>query len=600
MDKGIKPKKSTIPATTGVFLLPRWIGRKGAAEGKQMKQTLRAAICVLNSKYIHSSLAPWCLLAGVGAYGEEGVSAKVIEGTINEKLENVFLRIVEQRPQVIGFSCYIWNIEKTKRLIRLVKQEFPDAIIILGGPEVSYCAQEILRGEAKVDYVISGEGEKPFALLLNSILRGTEACGLPGVCCRNGDKIVVAEPYVTHEEPPSPYTEEYLGALKGRIAYLETSRGCPYSCAFCLSGRCGNIRFFNFERAKKELLLLANSGTQTVKLVDRTFNANRKRANQIFQFIIDNYGKAIPQGVCFHFELAGDLLDEPTIGLLAKAPTGAMQLEIGLQSFHAKTLEAIHRRTDVERLKHNIARLVSNGNMHIHIDLIAGLPQENFDCFAKSFNIAYDLKPNMLQLGFLKLLYGAPMREEPEAYPCCYSKEPPYEVTETPWLTPKELLTLHHTEDALERLYNSGRFRRALQYLLEESGLTPFELFRGFGEYAAEQGTERIALDDYTALVFNYFSDLTGIDRSILRDRMVCDRLAGNPSGRLPFVLRVKDSQLKQAAVELKRIVGDPEKGVKRGVALLYSEQAVIYADYEKRNPVTGEYSLIKMDSPLC
>ncbi len=560
-----------------------------------MKQTLRAAICVLNSKYIHSSLAPWCLLAGVGAYGEEGVSAKVIEGTINEKLEDVFLRITEQRPQAIGFSCYIWNIEKTKRLIRLIKQELPDAVIILGGPEVSYCAEEILRGESQVDYVISGEGEKPFALLLNSILHGTEARGLPGVCCRSGHEIVTAEPYVTEEQPPSPYTQEYLDALKGRIAYLETSRGCPYSCAFCLSGRCGNVRFFELERAKKELLLLANSGTQTVKLVDRTFNANRKRANEIFQFIIDNYGEAIPQGVCFHFELAGDLLDETTLDLLAKAPTGVMQLEIGLQSFHAKTLEAIHRRTDVERLKRNIARLVSNGNMHIHIDLIAGLPYEAFDRFAQSFNIAYGLKPNMLQLGFLKLLYGAPMREEPESYPCGYSKEPPYEVTETPWLTPKELLALHHTEDALERLYNSGRFRRTLQYLLEESGLTPFELFLVFGEYAAEQGTERIALDDYTALVFNYFSGLTGIDRSALRDRMVCDRLAGNSSGRLPRILRVKDSLLKQAAAELNRVAGSPKKGVKRGVAVLYSEQTVIYADYEKRNPVTGEYPLIKI-----
>jgi radical SAM superfamily enzyme YgiQ (UPF0313 family) len=561
-----------------------------------MKQSFNAAICVLNSKYIHSSLAPWCLLAGVNAYCENGISAEVIEGTINEKIEQVAERVIAQSPQVIGFSCYIWNIAATKQLIRLVKSELPDTVIILGGPEVSYNAEEVLREEPMVQYVISGEGEKPFALLLNAIRHGETAQDIPGVCYRSGGQIIVAPPYITEEEPPSPYTQAYFDALKGRIAYLETSRGCPFGCAFCLSGRCGSARFFNLERSKKELLLLANSGTQTVKLVDRTFNANRKRAIELYRFIIENYGEAIPKGVCFHFEIAGDLLDEETIDLLATAPVGAMQLEIGLQSFNSKTLAAINRKTNVERLKQNIERVVANANMHIHIDLIAGLPYEDLNSFAESFNIAYALKPNMLQLGFLKLLYGAPMREKPEEFPCSYSQNPPYEVTQTPWLSPEELLRLHHTEDALERLSNSGRFRRTLEYLLKQSGQTPFALFSGFGEYAAVKGTEKIPLDGYTALVFEYFSVQKGIDKVVLRDMMACDRLSTNSSGKLPNVLRIRDTALKSAVNELEGNEATRSiKGIKRGSALLYSEHCAVYVDYQDKNPINGEFSLHKV-----
>ena len=560
-----------------------------------MKQSLSVAICTLNSQYIHSSLAPWCLLAGVEAYCEPGISAGVIEGTINEKIESVAQRIIEQNPQVIGFSCYIWNITATKLLVGLVKSQLPNAVVVLGGPEVSYNAEQVLREEQLVQYVISGEGEKPFAMLLNAVYRGEAVKNIPGVCYRKDGQIIVASPYTPAEEPPSPYTQGYFENLKGRIAYLETSRGCPYSCAFCLSGRCGSARFFNLERAKKELLLLANSGTQTVKLVDRTFNANYKRSIELYRFIIQNYGGAIPKGVCFHFEIAGDILNDETIRLLSTAPIGAMQLEIGLQSFNAKTLAAISRKTDVERLKNNVMRITENANMHVHIDLIAGLPYEGWDSFAQSFNTAYSLKPNMLQLGFLKLLYGAPMRENPQNFPCRYAQQPPYEVIETPWLSSEELIRLHHTADAVERLFNSGRFRRTLQYLLKQSGLTPFELFCLFGDFAADQGTDRIPLDDYTGLIFEYFSRQNGIDAAVLRDVMVSDRIATNSSGKLPPALRIQDTALKSMILGVE---SKPEarrkKGVKRGYAILYSQKCMIYADYQNKNPITGEYALFQ------
>lgn len=558
-----------------------------------MSKPLHAVICVLNSKYIHSSLSPWCLLAGVQAYSQEPVTVNVLEGTINEPIEAPAKRILEQAPDVIGFSCYIWNIHQTLTLVRMIKEQLPNVVILLGGPEVSYHTEEVLAQEPLVDYILSGEGEKPFALLLDTLCRGETPENLPGLSFRLDHKIIAAPPYIAEDDPPSPYTPEYLAGLKGRIAYLETSRGCPYSCAFCLSGRCGNARFFNLERAKKELLLLANSGTKTVKLVDRTFNANRPRAKELFRFIIERYGTEIPEGVCFHFEIAGDILDEETIEILASAPVGSIQLEIGLQSFHPETLKAIHRRTDVEKLKRNISALVQNRNMHIHIDLIAGLPYEDFSCFAESFNIAYALKPNMLQMGFLKLLHGAAMRENSKEFPCTYSSEPPYEVTETPWLSKEELALLHSTEDALERLLNSGRFSRTLVYLFEATHQKPFDLFYQFGVWAAKQGTTRISLDAYIRFVYTYFKELEGVSAPALRDVMVCDRLATNASGKLPEILKISDPALKHWILTLEESEDTrSQKGVKRGAALLYSQKQLVYADYKKKNPVTGEFPL--------
>lgn len=280
--------------------------------------------------------------------------------------------------------------------------------------------------------------------------------------------------------------------------------------------------------------------------------------------------------------------------LLATAPVGAIQFEIGLQSFNPKTLVAINRKTDVLSLKKNILRAVSLGNIHIHIDLIAGLPYEDLNSFKESFNTAYNLNPNALQLGFLKILFGTPMREHPQRYPCLYAKQPPYEVKETPWISSAELIFLHQTENALNRLFNSGRFRRTLHYLLKKTGDTPFDLFSHFGEFTTITGTKKISLDDYTTLVYEYFCQRSGIDSRVLRDVMVCDRLATNASGTLPAVLRIQDPLKKRVKKEL----GRPQKGVKRGYALLYSERSLVYVDYhpQHKNPISGEYPLLKFN----
>ncbi len=477
----------------------------------------------------------------------------------------------------------------------MLREALPNTIIVLGGPEVSYNSKEVLKNYGWCDFIISGEGEYPFAALCDAVKIG-ESFHIPGLCFRNGDEIIINEPYIAEGEPPSPYCDDYFKNLHGRIAYLETSRGCPYSCAFCLSGRCGGVRFFNIERAKKEMLLLAKSGTQTVKLVDRTFNANKARAKELWKFVIYEHGKGIPENVCFHFEIAGDILAEESIKILNSAPKGSIQLEIGMQSFNEKTLAYINRKTNTAKLIENIKNLLAPGNLHIHIDLIAGLPFEDLESFEHSFNIGYNLRSNMLQLGFLKLLHGAEMRENSQKYPCTFSKEPPYEVISTQWMDENDLAILHKVEDALERLCNSGRFIETVDYIIEKTALSPFEFFKKFGTYAAEHSKPLVSLDDYTEMAYIYLSSLECVDPSVLKDKMICDRLCSNSSGKLPDVLKVKNPDIKKIRLFIESQEGNQRKaGIKRGFALLESEKAAVFADYENKDPVTGKYMLKKI-----
>lgn len=556
-----------------------------------MTRPFSAALCALNAKYVHSSLAPWCLLAGVRAFAPH-IEAHVVEGTVNEAPETVLERIAGGAPDVVTFSCYLWNIRQTLALAQQLKRRLPKVCIVLGGPEVSYCAETVLSENPAVDFVLSGEGETSVPALLCCLAqeKAPSADKVSGLCTRE----YIAPPCVLSGEVPSPYTPEYFKALNGRIAYLETSRGCPFTCAFCLSGRCGTPRYFALEGVYQNILALANSGAQTVKLIDRTFNANPRHANAILRFLLSHYGKDIPAGVCFHFEIAGDILTEETMALLAQMPAGAVQLEIGMQSFCEKTLEAVRRKTNTEKLKANIRRLVAMGNMHIHIDLIAGLPYEDVPTFAKSFDTAYALGADMLQMGFLKLLHGAAMREEPQNFPCKFRSEPPYEVVSTPWLTAEELEMLHGVEDVLERMVNSGRFHRTADYLMERTGRTPFALFQELGKAAHEEGvaSHGVPLDAYTAFLLDSAPRLwPSVTREALRDVMVCDRLESNATGRLPLCLHIADPALGQTVKRLAAL-DPPRPGVRRGVAILYTEGQAVYVDYENKNPKTGRFAL--------
>lgn len=544
---------------------------------------MKTVIVMINSKYVHSSLAPWCLLAGVKSYCDETVAAKVIEGTINEKTEAVAERILNEAPDMVAFCCYIWNINFVYDICVLIRRK-SDAKIILGGPEVTFNPQSVLENHENVDFVLCGEGEESFAALCNKL--NGENVKVNGLCYRDNGKIILDPPVHCVNEPVSPYTREYFEALNGRIAYIETSRGCPFSCAFCLSGADKGVLFYNMERVRNELLALSDSGTGTVKFVDRTFNANAERANEIISFIIDNYGKSIPENVCFHFEIDGGTLKESTLALLRSAPKGLFQLEVGLQSFNKETLKAVNRNPDTTKLVENIRRLISFENMHIHVDLIAGLPHEDLISFRESFNLLYALKPHMLQLGFLKLLHGSELRRKSDFFGCVFGKNAPYEVISTDCLSENDIVTIHNAEDALERLYNSGRFPRTLSYLIDECGFLPFDLFCEIGE--STHAEVNISLDDYITLVYNFLRK--NCNEAVLRDRMVCDRLASNSSGVLPGCLKIEDSRLKRIK---KHICEDIVKSNgKISVAILYTENKVVYCDYKEKNKITDDYTL--------
>lgn len=547
---------------------------------------MKVLIVSLASQYIHSSLAPWYLYYSAKEVCGDKVDLEIFEGTVNEDLSDLYFKIEKENADLVAFSCYIWNIKSVLHLAETLHKK--GIKILLGGPEVSYNPKELLSEHSFIDYILCGEGEKPFATFLNRLLSGEDLKDLQGLCFKNGDEIHLNPPFKSNDIPISPYGEEYLSRLGGRIVYIETGRGCPFSCAFCLSGRLSSVRFFPLERAKNDILTLANSGSKIIKFVDRTFNANPDRAFEIWQFIISNYGTKIPSGTCFHFEIAGDLIRDEDFSLLQKAKKGAIQFEIGIQSFNSHTLAAVNRKTNVDRLKKNIKKLCQMNNIHIHIDLIAGLPFEDYDSFKKGFNTAFSLNADMLQLGFLKLLHGADMRENKEKYPCEFSHSPPYEVESTPWISAEELKNLHYTENALDRFVGSGRFKRTVSLVFNEQNRDPFDTLTQLGRFT---GTESCPLNTYVDMLFEFF----GRDNKNLRDALIEDLTTSVKSLTLPKSLLVPDKRLK----EFKKLLeSNPEtkrkSGVMRNVFLLYGENCGAYVDYDKM--VNGKYVINKID----
>lgn len=549
---------------------------------------MKAVICCMNSKFIHSSLAPWYLKASVDKYCKDG-ECEVYETTINENKDKIVGELLKMEADLIAFSVYIWNVSLVVEISREIRSK-KNVKIAFGGPEVSYNAKSILEKYDFVDYVISGEGEVPFAMLCD----GEDAQKIPGLCYRKGKEIEIKTPHISFEDPPCPYTLEYLERLNGRISYIETSRGCPYRCAFCLSGRCGGVRFFDIEESKKNILLLANSGTKTVKFIDRTFNADKKRANELFEFIIEKSKSEIPNDVCFHFEIEGDILDDEIINTLSKSREGLFQMEVGLQSFNELTLREINRKTNTSRLKNNIKRLLDLGNIHIHLDLISGLPYENLESFSNSFNKAVELDAHVVQLGFLKLLHGSDLRENSNKYGLEFDEFPPYEIKITPWMSKSDFEKLHIVEDLFDRLYNSGRFSRTVRYIHDRVE-NKFDFYLKCGIYVKNNEKTR-TLDEFSKLVYDYVLENEKVDSFEFRDNMAQDRLATNRMGVLPEFLKVKSPKIKEILNLLdKDEKTKRKKGIKRAATVLKSENAFVYVDYDIKNLVTEEYKLIKL-----
>lgn len=447
---------------------------------------MKVLLAAINAKYIHSNLGIYSLKT----YGEkmlkewglaEQAEISLAEYTINHQMEQILQDIYKRKPDVIGFSCYIWNISYVKVILADIKKVLPDVKIWAGGPEVSYHGEAFLKEEPAVDLVMMGEGEITFAHFLKALLEGEDLKQVPGLMVRNADGTFTDTGFrqvMDMSQIPFPYAFMDMKELEHRIIYYESSRGCPFSCAYCLSSIDKKLRFRSLDLVLPELEWFLQAKVPQVKFVDRTFNCKKSHAMAIWQYIRDH-----DNGVTnFHFEIAADLLDKDELDLLSTMRPGLVQLEIGVQSTNEKTLEAIRRKTDIEEIREITETINSWHNIHQHLDLIAGLPWEDLKRFKQSFNDVYEMEPEQLQLGFLKVLKGSYMEELIPTCDLLYSAAPPYEVLCTKWLSYGDVLELKDIEEMTEVHYNSRQFTCTLKELEKEFD-TPYEMFSFMAGY---------------------------------------------------------------------------------------------------------------------
>lgn len=447
---------------------------------------MKVLLAAINAKYIHSNLGIYSLKT----YGEkmlkewelaEQAEISLAEYTINHQMEQILQDIYKRKPDVIGFSCYIWNISYVKMILADIKKVLPDVKIWAGGPEVSYHGEAFLKEEPAVDLVMMGEGEITFAHFLKALLEGEDLKQVPGLMVRNADGTFTDTGFrqvMDMSQIPFPYAFMDMKELEHRIIYYESSRGCPFSCAYCLSSIDKKLRFRSLDLVLPELEWFLQAKVPQVKFVDRTFNCKKSHAMAIWQYIRDH-----DNGVTnFHFEIAADLLDKDELDLLSTMRPGLVQLEIGVQSTNEKTLEAIRRKTDIEEIRQITATINSWHNIHQHLDLIVGLPWEDLKRFKQSFNDVYEMEPEQLQLGFLKILKGSYMEELIPDCELLYSAAPPYEVLRTKWISYGDVLELKDIEEMTEVHYNSRQFTCTLKELEKEFD-TPYEMFSFMAGY---------------------------------------------------------------------------------------------------------------------
>ncbi|MBW7476583.1 B12-binding domain-containing radical SAM protein [Paenibacillus oenotherae] len=453
---------------------------------------MKVVLATLNAKFIHTSLALRCLKA----YSAHEFDIDIAEYTIKDPAMNIVGDLFARDPDVIGFSCYIWNIEETITVIDMLRKIKPSLRIVLGGPEVSYDTGFWLERLPQVDYIVVGEGEETFHHLLTEIRDAQKFHMVFGLGYRKLDadgteKIIVnpPRPKLDLASLPTPYRfAEDVPSLGSRVVYFETSRGCPFSCQFCLSSIEVGVRYFDKERTKADLLYLIDSGAKLIKFVDRTFNIKRDYALEIFQFLIENH-----RGTVFQFEITADIMRPEVLDYLAEhAPPGIFRFEIGVQSTNDITNEAVQRRQNFKKLTRTVMKVKESGKIDQHLDLIAGLPHEDYNTFRKTFNDVFELRPEELQLGFLKMLRGTGMRLDADKYGYIYMDRAPYEMLGNNLLPFSDLVRIKRVEDVLEKYWNAHRMDHALLYLVGNAFPSAFDFFQQFGDYWEGRGWQKI------------------------------------------------------------------------------------------------------------
>jgi len=540
---------------------------------------MKILLAACNAKYIHSNLAVYDLQAYASDYADHIV---LKEYTINQQKDDIMRDIYLEHPDVVCVSCYIWNLSFVKELMADLIKILPGADFWAGGPEVSYDAEKFLTENSEFKGVMVGEGEETFKELAGYYVEKNpqDLKDMTGICYRDGDQIIHNGWRQIMDLSSIPFIYKDLSEFKNRIIYYESSRGCPFSCSYCLSSIDKKLRFRDTETVKKELQFFIDNKVPQVKFVDRTFNCKHDHAMAIWKYINEH-----DNGVTnFHFEISADLLREEELQEMSTMRPGLIQLEIGVQSTNPDTIKAIHRTMDFEKLKGIVDRIHSFGNIHQHLDLIAGLPYEDYDSFRHSFNDVYALKPQQLQLGFLKVLKGSHMMEMCREYGIVYKTQEPYEVLSTKWLDYDHVLKLKTVENMVEVYYNSGQFQNTLEYL-EKFFPDAFSIYERLGSFYMEKGYGDVShtrMRRYEILL-EFLEDVPEISMDQVKDQMVYDLyLRENLKSRPGFARDQKPFE-RQIWDFRKR-----EKVAKNAHVEVFADGKVLLFDYADRDPLTN------------
>lgn len=540
---------------------------------------MKILLVACNAKYIHSNLAVYDLQAYASDYADHIV---LKEYTINQQKDDIMRDIYLEHPDVVCVSCYIWNLSFVKELMADLIKILPGADFWAGGPEVSYDAEKFLTENSEFKGVMVGEGEETFKELAGYYVEKNpqNLKDMTGICYRDGDQIIHNGWRQIMDLSSIPFIYKDLSEFKNRIIYYESSRGCPFSCSYCLSSIDKKLRFRDTETVKKELQFFIENKVPQVKFVDRTFNCKHDHAMAIWKYINEH-----DNGVTnFHFEISADLLREEELQEMSTMRPGLIQLEIGVQSTNPDTIKAIHRTMDFEKLKGIVDRIHSFGNIHQHLDLIAGLPYEDYDSFRHSFNDVYALKPQQLQLGFLKVLKGSHMMEMCKEYGIVYKTQEPYEVLSTKWLDYDHVLKLKTVENMVEVYYNSGQFQNTLEYL-ENFFPDAFSIYERLGSFYMEKGYGDVShtrMRRYEILL-EFLEDVPEISMDQVKDQMVYDLyLRENLKSRPGFARDQKPFE-RQVWDFRKR-----EKVAKNAHVEVFADGTVLLFNYADRDPLTN------------
>ena len=540
---------------------------------------MKILLVACNAKYIHSNLAVYDLQAYASDYADHIV---LKEYTINQQKDDIMRDIYLEHPDVVCVSCYIWNLSFVKELMADLIKILPGADFWAGGPEVSYDAEKFLTENSEFKGVMVGEGEETFKELAGHYVEKNpqNLKNMTGICYRDGDQIIHNGWRQIMDLSSIPFIYKDLSEFKNRIIYYESSRGCPFSCSYCLSSIDKKLRFRDTETVKKELQFFIDNKVPQVKFVDRTFNCKHDHAMAIWKYINEH-----DNGVTnFHFEISADLLREEELQEMSTMRPGLIQLEIGVQSTNPDTIKAIHRTMDFEKLKGIVDRIHSFGNIHQHLDLIAGLPYEDYDSFRHSFNDVYALKPQQLQLGFLKVLKGSHMMEMCKEYGIVYKTQEPYEVLSTKWLDYDHVLKLKTVENMVEVYYNSGQFQNTLEYL-ENFFPDAFSIYERLGSFYMEKGYGDVShtrMRRYEILL-EFLVDVPEISMDQVKDQMVYDLyLRENLKSRPGFARDQKPFE-RQIWDFRKR-----EKVAKNAHVEVFADGTVLLFNYADRDPLTN------------